>query len=165
MNIEEKIEFLRKKHTGFDKRVMWDVDNKGNEFAEIIYPNKSNPMMPIAVSVSEEGCLISVGQIPDVVGSFPILPEEAVSAINDIISDKIIFVLGYSAEDDTGIGAPFFTRIFPITDDVDDMSEDLEIFIKKIESPLPKWKRSFTTLKGRFVITNFSGSEKREIIR
>ena len=142
MNIEEKIEFLRKKHPKFERRVMWDVDNRGNEFAEIIYPNENNNMMPIAVSVSDEGCLISVGQIPDVVGSFPITPEQAASAINDIITDKIIFVLGFAEEDETNFSAPFFTQIFPITDDVDDMSEDLEIFVKKISTPLSKWKRN-----------------------
>jgi len=48
---------------------------------------------------------------------------------------------------------------------VDDMSEELGRFIKKIETPLTKWKRRFTALKGRFVITNFSGSEHRVIIR
>lgn len=165
MNIEEKIECLRRALPGFDKKVRYDVDNRGGEFCEIIYPNAKQPSMPIAVSVSDAGCLISVGQIPDVVGSFPISVEQAISAIDDIISDKIIFVLGFADGDDIGFGAPFFTQIFPITDDVDDMSEELEKFIKKLETPLTKWKRKFTRFKGRFIITNFSGSEHRVIIR
>ncbi len=165
MNIEEKIEYLRRALPAFDKKVMYDVDNRGNEFCEIIYPNEKQPSMPIAVSVSDEGCLISVGQIADVVGSSPITVDQAISAIGDIISDKIIFVLGFADGDDIGFGAPFYTQIFPITDDVDDMSEELERFIKKLETPLTKWKRKFTVLKGRFVITNFSGSESRIIVR
>ena len=165
MNIEEKIEYLRRALPAFDKKVMYDVDNRGNDFCEIIYPNKDQPMMPIAVSVSDEGCLISVGQIADVVGSFPISVDQAISAINDIISDKIVFVLGFADEDDIGFGAPFFTQIFPITDDEDDMSDALAAFIKKIEAPLSKWKRKLTRFKGRFVITNFSGSENRVIFR
>ncbi|MBQ3012123.1 MAG: hypothetical protein IJD74_01125 [Clostridia bacterium] len=165
MNIEEKIEYLRRALPALDRRTIYDVDNRGEEFCEIIYPNKLQPTMPIAVSISERGCLISVGQISDVVGSFPITPEQAVSAINDIISDKIVFVLGFADEDDIGFGAPFFTQIFPITGEEDDMSEELEAFVKKIEAPLSKWKRKLTRFKGRFVITNFSGSENRVIFR
>ena len=165
MNIEEKIEYLRRALPGFEKRVLHDVDNRGNELCEIIYPNTHQPSMPIAVSVSDEGCLISVGQIADVVGSFPISVDQAISAINDIISDKIVFALGFADGDDIGFGAPFFTQIFPVTNDVDDMSEELEALIKKLEAPLTKWKRKFTRFKGRFIITNFSGSESRVIIR
>ena len=105
MNIDEKIVYLRKRHPEFGRRVMHDVDNKGNEFCEIIYPNESNPMMPIAVSVSDEGCLISVGKISNVTGDYPITAEQAADAIDDIISDKIVFVIGYEDGND-GEGAP-----------------------------------------------------------
>ena len=125
MNIEEKIEFLRKKHPKFSRRVMHDVDDKGNEFCEIIYPNDNNPMMPIAVSVSDEGCLISVGKYPNVTGDYPITVEQACSAIDDVINDRIVFVFGYEDIDDEG-GAPFMTEIFPITGMEDDESEELE---------------------------------------
>ena len=89
MNIEEKIEFLRKRHPAFGRRVLYDIDNKGNEFCEIIYPNEKNPMMPIAVSVNEEGCLISVGQISNVTGRHPITVEQAASAIDDIVNEFV----------------------------------------------------------------------------
>ena len=165
MNIEEKAEFLRKRHPAFGKRVLFDVDNKGNEFCEIIYPNEKNPMMPIAVSISEDGCLVSVGQISNVTGYRPITVEQASSAINDIVNDRIVFVLGYADDVDVGSGAPFLTEIFAITGDEDDMSQDLETFIAKISKPISGWKRRFTSLKGRFVITNFSGSESKTIMR
>ena len=164
MNIEEKIEFLRKKHPKFERRVMWDVDNRGNEFAEIIYPNQNDPMTPIAVAVSDEGCLISVGKVANVTGDYPITVEQAVEAIDDIISDRIVFVSGYKDGED-GEGAPFMTELFPITGDVDDKSEELEELIAKISTPVKGLKRKFTRLKGRFVIFNFSGSENKVIIR
>ena len=97
MNIEEKIDYLRRRHPPFGRKVMYDVDNRGNEFCEIIYPNEKNPMMPVAVSISEEGCLVSVGQFSNVTGNYPISHEQAADAIDDIISDRIIFVLGFSA--------------------------------------------------------------------
>lgn len=166
MKIEEKIEYLRRRHPAFGRKVINDVDNKGNEFCEIIYPNKSQEMMPITVSVSDAGCLISVGKIPNVTGDYPITHEQAASAIDDIISDRIVFVLGYDDDaDDIGSGAPFLTEIYPITGDEDDMSDDLEKFIQKISTPVTGFKRKLTKLKGRFVITNFSGSENKTIVR
>ena len=164
MNIEEKIAYLRKKHPKFDRRVMWDEDNKGNEFAEIIYPNESNSMMPIAVSVSDEGCLISVGKVANVTGDYPITVEQAAEAIDDIISDRIVFVSGYTEGND-GEGAPFMREIFLITGGEDDESLELEKFIAKISTPVTGFKRKLTRLKGRFLIFNFSGSENRVIIR
>ena len=165
MKIEEKIEYLRRRHPGFAKRVLHDVDNKGNEFSEIIYPNEKQEMMPITVSVSDEGCLISVGKISNVTGDYPIGHEQAASAIDDIINDRIVFVLGYSEEDDTMTGAPFMSEIFPVTGDVDDNSAELERFIQKISTPVTGFKRKLTKLKGRFLITTFSGSENKIIVR
>ena len=165
MNIDEKIEFLRRRHPAFGRKVMHDVDAKGNEFCEIIYPNENNPTMPIAVSVSDKGCLISVGQISHVTGEQPISPEQAASAIDDIILDRIVFVLGYADNDDIGSGSPFMTDLYAITGGEDDMSDLLEKFIAKISTPVKGIRRKLTYLKGRFIITNFSGSENRTIIR
>lgn len=164
MNIEEKVEFLRKRHPAFGKKVMHDVNQRGEEFCEIIYPNKNNPLMPVAVSVSDEGCLISVGKIPNVTGDHPISVEQAAEAIDDIVSDRIVFVLGYSDGND-GEGAPFMTEIFPITGYDDDKSDELERFIAKISVPISGFKRKMTRLKGRFEITDFSGSINKTILR
>ena len=165
MKIEEKLDYLRRRHPAFGRKVLYDTDARGNEFCEIIYPNEKQPMMPIAVSVSEEGCFISVGQISNVTGNRPISPEQAADAIDDIISDKILFVLGYKEEDDIGSGAPFITEIFALTDREDDMRAELERFVAKISTPVMGWKRKLTRLKGRFVFMNFSGTEQKTIHR
>lgn len=165
MNIEEKLDYLRRSHPAFGRRVLYDADARGNEFCEIIYPNEKQPMMPIAVAVSDEGCLISVGQISNVTGTHPITVEQACEAIEDIVQDRIIFVLGYSEEDDIGSGAPFMTEIFALTGGEGDMQKDLDRFLAKIKTPVDGWKRKLTRLKGRFIITNFSGSRNEEIHR
>ena len=165
MNIEEKIEFLRKRHPAFGRKVLYDVDNRGHEFCEMIYPNESNPMMPVTVSVDEKGCLISVGQISNVTGDRQISVEQAASAIDDVVNDRIIFVLGYADDVDVGSGAPFMTEIFAITGEEDDMSEELEDLITRISTPVKGLRRKLTRLKGRFIITDFSGKSKREITR
>ena len=165
MNIEEKIEFLRRRHPAFGKKVLYDVDSKGNEFAEMIYPNENNPSMPITLSVSEDGCLVSVGQISNVTGNRPITAEQAASAIDDVINDRIVFVLGYKDDDDIGSGAPYLTDIYPVTCDVDDRQDELEAFIAKISVPVSGFWRKLTKLKGRFIITDFSGSFSKIINR
>lgn len=165
MNIEEKIEFLRRRHPAFGRKVLYDVDNRGHEFCEMIYPNESNPTMPITVSVDEKGCLISVGQISNVTGDRQISVEQAASAIDDVVNDRIIFVLGYADGVDVGSGAPFMTDIFAITGEEDDMSRDLEDFISRISTPVKGLRRKLTHLKGRFIITDFSGKSRREITR
>lgn len=165
MKIEEKIEYIRRHHPNFGRQAIYDVDNRGNEFCELIYPNEHQPLMPIAVSVSDEGCFVSFGQISNVTGERPISHQQAVEAIDDIISDRIVFVLGYAEEDDIGSGAPFFTQIFALTGGEDDMREELDRFVFKISTPITGWKRKLTRLKGRFIITNFSGSENKTIFR
>ena len=165
MTIQEKVEFLRRRHPSFGKKVLYDVDVKGREFCEMIYPNENNPMMPITVSVSEDGCLISVGQISNVTGNRAISVEQAASAIDDIVQDRIVFVLGYKDGEDIGSGAPYLTEIYPITGDEDDQSRELEQFIAKISTPVTGFKRKFTPLKGRFIITDFSCGVNRTILR
>ena len=165
MNIEDKIEFLRRRHPVFSQKAIWDTDNRGNEFAEIVYPNEKNPSMPITVSVNDDGCLISVGQFSHVTGNRPITHEQAAAAIDDIVCDRIVFALGYKDGECIGLGAPFMTELFPLTGGEDDERDELEKFIAKISTPVKGLKRKLTRLKGRFVILNFSGSENRTITR
>lgn len=165
MKINDQIMYLKKAFPAFDGKVMYDVDRKGEEFCEMIMPNPHMPNMPLAVSLGENGCSLSVGQFDNVTGHSTMTVEQLCSAINDIISDKIIFVMAYADEDDIGFGKPFMTQIFAITGDNDDMSEEYERFIAKISSPLSKFARRFTSLKGRFIVTNYSGSVNMTIIR
>ena len=92
-------------------------------------------------------------------------PEEVLAAIDDIVNDRIIFVIAYAKEDNLGFGSPYLTRIFAITGGEDDMSEDYEAFIAKISSPIKRCFRPFTALKGKFIIFNYTGSYSRTVER
>jgi len=165
VTIQEQISYLHTKFPLFDRMVIHDTDNRGNDFCETIMPNKSNPNTPLTVCVTDRGCSISVGQFDNVTGSSSMTVEQACSAIRDILDDKILFVIGYRGGDDTGFGTPFFSRVFALTGKNDDMSEDYERFLKRISSPLGKFARVFSPMKGRFVIFNFSGTVNKEILR
>ena len=165
MKIEEQISYIQRAIPQFDRQVIYDTDSRGNEFCEMILPNAALPNFPVTVTLTERGCSISVGQIENVTSSTTMSPEATCAAIRDIMDGKIIFVLAYRDGDDTGFGAPYMTRIFAITGKGDDMQDEYDAFIKKISTPLSKFGRKISSLKGRFVIFNFTATVQKEIYR
>ena len=165
MTAEQIAEYLLSKSRRFERNVIYDRDKYGSCFCELIIQNTSFPSFPITVTATDDGCCVSVGQFDNVAQSRKMTPDQALSVIEDISQDKIIFVLGYREEDDIGFGAPFFSRVFALTGGDDDMRADYEAFLQRISRPLNKNLRFFTTLKGRFFIFNFSGSLQKNIIR
>ncbi len=164
MTIEQSVEYLLSHDRRFVREVMYDTDSKGEDFCEMIIKNSTNPSFPITVTVSDKGCSVAVGQFENVTGSQSMTPEQTLDAIEDIVCDKIIFVLGYEGDGDIGFGAPNFMRVFALTGREDDMSSDYEEFTDKISKPIKKF-RFLYSLKGKFVIFNYSGSLNKTVVR
>ncbi len=165
MTVAQTAEYLLSHSTRFERDVIYDTDKRGESFCELIIKNDSLPSFPITVTVTEEGCSVAVGNFEDVTGSRKMTADQTLCAIEDIIGDKIIFVLGYREDDDIGFGSPFFSRVFALTGGDDDMEKDYDEFLKKISTPINKKLRFLVSLKGRFLIFNFSGFVNRTIIR
>ncbi len=165
MNVDQAVEYLQSNCRLFDRNVIYDKDRKGEYFCEMIIKNDSHPSLPITVTVTEDGCCLSVGQFEDIANSRKMSAEQILNAINDVIEDKIVFVLAYADDNDIGFGAPFFSRIFALTGREDDMTEEYERFMDKISKPIKKQLRFLTALKGRFLIFNYSGSINKTILR
>ena len=165
MTVEQMTEYLLSHNKLFDRAVIRDTDRRGRDFCEMIIKNENLPNFPITVSVTCDGCSISVGQIEHITGSDRRTPDQALSAIEDVLRDNIIFVLAYNDEDDIGFGAPYLSRVFALTGGEDDMSREYLLFKKRLEPPIKKLFRPFVKLKGRFNIFNFSGSVNETIIR
>ena len=165
MTVEEKVRYITSHYPDFAKRTIRDEDAHGNLFFDMILENSQNPAMPLTLSVSERGCTISVGIIGDITGGRPISHEAALVAIDDVISGRILFVTGYKGKDTYGVETPFMTQIFALTGREDDMTSEYESFKQKLSKPLSKLARPFTALKGRFIITNYSGDTMLEINR
>lgn len=165
MTAEQISEYLLSHSRLFERDVIYDTDRHGESFCELVIKNPSLPSYPITVTATDEGCSLSVGNFANVTGSKKMTPEQTLAAIDDIIADKIIFVLGYREDDDVGFGSPFFSRVFALTGESDDMREEYDEFIKTVNKPINKNLRFFYTLKGRFLIFNFSGTVDQTIIR
>ena len=165
MTVEEKVRYITARFPDFAKRTIRDENARGEEFFDMVLENSSNPSMPLTVSVNEDGCLISVGPIANITGKRPIPHEAAISAIEDVISGKVLFVMGYKGKDTYGVETPFMTQIFALTGREDDMTDEYEEFRAKLSKPLSKFFRAFTSLKGKFIITDYSGEMSLEINR
>ena len=165
MTAEQISEYLLSHSQFFERDVIYDTDRRGESFCELIIKNSSLPSYPITVTATEDGCYVSVGNFANVTGSKKMTPEQTLAAIEDIMADKIIFVLGYRDGDDIGFGSPVFSRIFALTGGEDDMSEEYEEFIRTINKPINKMLRPLHSLKGRFLIFNFSGDVNQTVIR
>ena len=165
MTVEEKVRYITQRYPDFAKKTIRDEDSRGNVFYDMIIENEKNPSMPLTLSVSDEGCTISVGIIGNITGGKPISHEVALSAVDDVISGKILFVTGYRGKDTYGVDTPFMTQIFALTGREDDMTEEYESFKSTLSKPLSKFERLFTSLKGKFIITDYFGNVRLEITR
>ena len=165
MTLEEKVRYITSKHPDFAKRTIRDEDAHGNVFYDMIMENEKNPSMPITLSINDDGCTLSVGIIGNVTGGKSISHDVALSAIDDIISGKVLFVMGYSGKDTYGVDKPHMTQIFALTGREDDMTKEYEAFREKLSKPLSKFGRLFTKIKGKFIITDYHGNTKLEITR
>ncbi len=165
MTAKQISEYLLSHSRRFERDAIYDTDKRGEEFCELIIKNETNPSYPITVTVTDGGCSLSVGNFSNVTDSKRMTPDQTLSAIEDIIEDKIIFALGYRENDDIGFGSPFFSRIFALTGGEDDMGKEYDEFVKTISTPINKKLRFLYSMKGRFLIFNFSGSLQKTIIR
>ena len=165
MTLEEKVRYITSQYPEFAKRTIRDEDARGNIFFDMIMENEKNPSMPITLSLNDDGCILSVGIIGNVTGGKPISHDTALSAIDDIVSGKVLFAIGYKGKDTYGVDTPSMTQIFALTGREDDMTKEYESFVAKLSKPLSKLGRIFTKFKGSFFITDYSGDIRLEITR
>ena len=165
MKPEEFATALQRKFSSFGGKIIYDQTERGEDFCELVYQNKCQPDKPITVTVYDDGALVSFGSMQNITGDRKISLDAAIQAINDIISDKIIFIFCYENSEKKDDGRLHDSYVFALTGDGSDMSREYEKFIASIKKPLGKIGRLFTPLKGIFAVTNFSGSVCFEIER
>ncbi len=157
MDIKDTVLMFGKRFPRADKNVRYDTDTKGKEFCEVVIPNENDENMPVTVTVNSAGCRVSVGYIDDITGEREIDAEMALCAVDDIVSDRIIFAAGFKSEDDADMGKAYFTRVFALTGREDDMSAEYEKFLATLHKPLNPITSVFAFYKGIFIVRNFSG--------
>ena len=164
MKPEEFALALQKKFPAFGGAI-YDQTAKGEDFCEMVYPNEKQPMYPLTVTVYEDGALLSFGSLEDITGGKRLSLDETLQAVEDIISNRIVFVLCYGSKEKQADGKISDRRIFALTGDADDMQVEYDKFIEQLKKPIGRWPRVLTPLKGVFVFTNFSGSVNFEMTR
>lgn len=165
MNAEEQVLELQRKFPELGKRAVFDMTDRGERFCELIYPNKLRAGFPLTVTVFDDGSLIAFGKVSDIAGSKRLPLDAAVCAIDDIIHDRVIFVFQYSSREAMEQGRLVASDAFAITGGEGDMQAEYERLMHTLHRPLRGVGRLFSSLKGLFIITNFSGSLYDEITR
>lgn len=166
MTIEDSIAYLRRQFPAISKKVTYDVDKKGRDFCELVLPNENNENMPVTVTVNADGCLISAGRMMNISGEREMSVQETVCAINDVVGDKIVFVFKYKNEEDFLDRRACESKFFALTGREDDMSEEFDAFVKKIESPIKnKLEKFFSQNIGIFEFVSFGGKFDRVVRR
>ena len=165
MNIEDSILYFKKRFSKLSPRATYDTDNRGEDFAELFLANDKNISLPITVKITDYGCHLSVGRMHNVMGNKPISVEACASAIEDVISDKIVFVFGYKNQDDFDDSKVSFSRFFALTEREDDMSEEYKGFLATLEKK-PSWfERKLGNLTGIFEISCFNDETPKIVKR
>ena len=166
MTIEDSIAYLRRQFPSISKKVTYDVDKRGKDFCELILPNENNENMPVTITVNADGCRISAGRMMHISGEREMSVEDAACAINDVVNDRIVFVFKYKNEEDFSDRRACESRFFAITGRDDDMSEEFDALIKKIETPIKnKFQKIFSQNVGIFEILSFGGEYNKVIKR
>lgn len=165
MNAEGQVAELQKRFPELGRGAVFDVTGKGERFCELIYPNPYQAGFPLTVTVFDDGSLISFGKVSDVAGEKRLPLDAAICAIDDIIHDRVIFVLQYNNKDAMEHSRLYACEAFAVTDGEGDMKAEYEELIHTLHKPLRGLGRLFSTLKGIFVITDFSGGVHDEITR
>lgn len=166
MTIEDTINQLRRAYPEISKKVIYDVDKKGNDFCELVLPNEKNENMPITITVNANGCLISAGRMLNVSGNSEMSAENAISAINDIVNDKIVFVYKYKNKEDFADRRVLDSSFFVLTGREDDMQDEFDAFLKTIETSVKnKFEKLFSKNIGIFEILSFNGKYDRVLER
>ena len=166
MTIEDTISALRRAYPDISKKVTYDVDKKGRDFCELILPNENNENMPITITVNSNGCLISAGRMLNISGNNEMTAQSAISAIEDILNDRIVFVYKYKNNEDFDDRKILDSGFFVLTGREDDTSGEFYDLVKKIEAPIKnKFDKLFSRYVGVFEILSFSGSFNRIIKR
>ncbi len=165
MKPEEFASALQRKFSAFGNKTIYDKTPKGEDFCELVYPNKNQLAYPLTVTVFEDGALLSFGSLEDITGGKRLSLDETLQATQDIVGDKIVFTLCYENTEKQSDGKISDRRIFALTGDADDMQSEYDKFIEQLKKPIGRWPRFLTPLKGIFVFVNFSGSVNFELCR
>lgn len=166
MTIEDTINCLRHAYPDISKKVIYDIDKKGNDFCELVLPNQNNENMPITITVNSNGCIISVGRMLNLSGDNEMTVQNAISAIDDIMNDKIVIVYKYKNKEDFDDRHVLDSSFFVLTGREDDTSDEFDAFVKTIQTPVKNiFQKWFSQNIGIFEILSFNGKYDRVIER
>ena len=164
--LDEYATLLARTFAPYRPRVIKDVTDKGVEVMEFILPHPQNPRFSVSLQASEtrgfvETCALWFGQA-EISGRMDV--DMVVSAIEEIVSDRVVAVLRYKNQDAFDNHRPSGKQwLYQLSDDEDDDTPRLEAMKQRLQSPPTFGEKISGQLLGVFEI--FSWSEDMVIPR
>lgn len=130
---------LLKTFSGYRPRIIYDVTDKGEEVMELLIENPREPRFSIAFQAigkrkQVDTCTLRFGQA-EITGILE--PDMAAPAIATILRDELVAVVQYKNDEayDNRRPLPKASRLFQLTDDEDDDSQELEKLKQRLSAP------------------------------
>ena len=164
--IDEFATLLTRTFAQHHPRVIKDVNDKGIPVTEFMIPNPHLPRFAVSLQFHADGgyvdtCSLWFGQI-EISGHMD--ADTAASAIEEIMSDKVVAILRYKNQDAYDDHRPSPRKwLYQITDDEDDESAELEAIKARLHSTPTLGEKISGKLLGVFEV--FSWTSQEVIVR
>lgn len=164
--IDEFAVLLTKAFAPYHPRVIKDTNDKGGSIMEFVLPNPEHPRFAVSLQVREDKgyadtCSLWFGQV-EISGYMDI--HSVVSAIEEIISDRVVVILRYKNQNAYDDHRPSSRKwMYQLTDDEDDDSAALEAMKARLRTSPSLAEKISGKFLGTFEV--FSWSENEVISR
>ena len=159
---DEFISLLTRAFSAHAPRAVSDTDPKGAPVLEWMLPNPHNPRFSLSLQVKGgnayvDTCSLWFGQV-EISGHMD--ADTAASAIDEIISDRVIAILRYKNRDAYENHRPSPRKwLYQLTDDEDDESAELEVMKARLRTCPTLGEKISGKLLGVFEVYSWSAEE------
>ena len=159
---DEFTSLLTRTFAAYQPRTVRDTDPKGVPVIEWMLPNPHDPRFSVSLQLRSgrayvDTCSLWFGQI-ELSGHMS--TDAVVSAIEEIISDRVVAILRYRNRDAYENHRPSTKKwLYQLTDDEDDESAELEDMKARLRSAPTLTERISGKLLGTFEVFSWSESE------
>ncbi len=153
--------FVRACPVGNPPRVTADTDDKGDELTEFFLPHPTEPGLAVTLEIcTSKGavstCTLRFGQA-EISGALD--PEDAVSAIEEILADNIVAIVRYKSRDAYDNRRPASSGTVQWLYQLPDDEAALLAMREKLATPSGVWEKLSGRMTGVFEIFRWSGIE------
>ncbi|HCA31145.1 MAG TPA: hypothetical protein DEP23_17135 [Ruminococcaceae bacterium] len=169
LDIEKNIGLLLQNYPEFQNDIKRST-NKHGEIATLTLSNDSNPRFPLIVTMyGKYGIYLDLGLRNSIIEDEIGITDHFLDMISLVLADKVYVTNTYKNQECYINQNPSVTRLNYDTDKTDhEWLDDLleyNVLLKKLQNPVPWYRRPFVLYRGIIETSNWSGSAYKLIKR